>query len=167
MTMIVVKSDRRNDRVLAQLRNTTQATRRALRQTWFELGTALKREANKEILRKPKSGRTYIVLSKSGRKRRHVASAPGETHANLSGDLRRSIGWQVHGTNQLDFGYGVTGGDGSAAARGRKSTHYAAFVEFGTSRMAERPSLNNAIIAVQPRVQGFFDAAFTREVGKK
>lgn len=155
--MITITTDRRSEQTLDFIQRVDGATRRSIRQAWFAFGKALLAEANTEILRKPKSGRTYIVRGPSGRKRRHVASAPGETHANLSGDLRRSLSWKVFGTDQMDFGYGVIPGRDD-------SPEYASFVEFGTSRMAERPSLNNAIQKISPQLQGFFDTAFTEEM---
>lgn len=117
-------------------------TKRALRQAWFEVGRHLTREANREILKGRKTGRVYIFRSPSGRRRRHRASAPGETHANLTGALRKSIGWKMTGARGGDFGYGVAGGS-------RTAPPYAGAIEFGRDdgTIAPRPSLLNAINA--------------------
>jgi hypothetical protein len=90
------------------------------------------KEANNEILHGHKSGVKWPTLP-------NRSSAPGETHANQSGALRRSIGWKVHGSDSLTFGYGA-GGSPSAPP-------YARSVEEGTVKMAARPSLANAIKA--------------------
>jgi hypothetical protein len=156
--VIKVASDRRSERVFAELRNLQGITRRSVRHAWFELGKDLKRTANEEIKRKPKRGRTYVIRTKSGRRRRHVASAPGETHANLGGTLRRSLSWKVHGVESMDFGFGV-----STSAK-NEAPVYSPFVEYGTSRMAERPSLNNAINACQATAEQAFEENMHREL---
>jgi len=134
--MIKMIPDLNNKRVFLQLKTLEKMTERSIRHGFFDLGQDLKRSANKEILRKPKGGRVYIVRSRSsGRRRRHVASAPGETHANMFGDLRRSLGWIVRGASQMEFGYGVD----------RDAPDHAPWVENGTKNMAARPSLKNAV----------------------
>jgi len=122
--------------LIEQLKNKTNI---AIRETWFSLGRDLKHEAEREILRRPKSGRTYIVRTAGGRRRRHTASAPGETHANLSGDLRKSVSWKVHGAHRMDFGYGFSTTDQNRAP------DYDAAIEFGRKdgHIAARPSIEN------------------------
>lgn len=133
MTFQLTRSGDTN-RVLFELENANVLVEKGIRKAWFAVGQDVKRTANAEILRKPKSGRTYVRRDKAGRRRRHIASAPGETHANQSGRLRKSIGWKVNGA-QMRFGYGVT----------REAPEYADWVEFGTKKMEARPSLQNAI----------------------
>ncbi len=156
MSAIKVTSDARNRRVFANIGDIRDETEKSIRRAWFELGKDLKSEANREILRKPKSGRTYFIRTRAGRVRRHVASAPGETHANLTGWLRRSISWKVSGTDEMRFGYGI-----STTAR-NANPEYDAFVERGTRRMAARPSLSNAIDATQRSVPRDFVAEMNR-----
>lgn len=153
---ITVETSAGAKRVFLNIEGIDQLTRQAIRQTWFALGKDMRAEANREILRRPKSGRVYIVRARGGRARRHVASAPGETHANLSGDLRRSISWKVFGTDSMAFGYGVSTTFRNAAPK------YSPFVEFGTSRMAARPSLENAINATQRNAERHFIDAMDR-----
>jgi len=145
--------------VFVRLYGIQEATRRAIRQSWFTVGKDLQAEANHEILKGRKTGRLYSVKGSRGRSRRHRASAPGETHANLSGRLRRSISWKVHGTDSMDFGYGVSTTQSNAAP------DYASFVEFGTSRMDARPSLKNAINATQRSTEQALAGAAAREFG--
>lgn len=117
--------------------------------------SALQKRTNHAILHGKKSGRVYFVRTASGRRKRHRASAPGETHANLTGVLRKSLSWKVHGWERAEFGYGV------ASSTSNVAPFYAPFVEFGTRRMAPRPSLQNAI--EREEVQGHFDRAFDAE----
>ena len=160
MSVMRIQSDRRNEREFIRMRGIEQATRKGIRMGWFDLGRDLKSEADREIKRKPKSGRTYIIRSRSGRRRRHVASAPGETHANLSGRLRRSLSWKVHGSDSMDFGYGVSTTSRNQAPR------YSPWVEFGTVRMEERPSLENAINATQREAEQNFERTIRTEILK-
>jgi len=156
--MIGFKSDRKNTKAYAEIGDIEGGTRRAIRQTWFALGRDLKAEANAEILRKPKSGKIYILRAKkSGRLRRHIASAPGETHANMRGKLRRSLSWVVHGTSSMEFGYGFSTTPRNAAPV------YDQFVEFGTKNMKPRPSLKNAITAVEGRTENHFVKAMIKQ----
>jgi len=150
--MIKVIEDSANRIAYLKLDRGVEFSRRAIRQGFFQLGKDLKKTANDEILRKPKGGHVYIIRGAGGSRRRHVASAPGETHANLSGKLRRSLGWAVQGSQQLEFGYM----DGLIP-------EYAPFVEFGTRRMAARPSLKNAIGTTTRNAEIYFSSALAKE----
>ncbi len=159
MSTLTFKADRpgETEKTFREIGDIEPITNQAIRQMWFGLGRALVKNANREILRKPKGGRTYIIRSASGRRRRHVASAPGETHANMTGSLRKSLGFKIHGSDRMDFGYGVTG---------RETPLYAKWVEFGTTRMARRPSLENAITATQRDAETYFTRAMENKLGK-
>ncbi len=102
------------------------------RQALFFIGRDLRRTARKKILDKPKTGKIYIVR-RGKRTRRHQASAPGEAPANLTGKLRKSVGFKVRGSRQLEFGAGLDG------------VNYAGFLENGTTRMEPRPYLRPSI----------------------
>lgn len=153
---IRVKTNLGAEKTFLNIEGIRRLTRESIRKTWFELGKDMRAEANKEILRTPKSGRVYIIRGRGGRSRRHVAGAPGETHANLTGDLRRSISWKVFGTDSMAFGYGVSTTSRNAAP------DYGPFVEFGTTNMAARPSLANAIDATQRNAELHFTRAMRR-----
>ena len=113
-----------------------KTTPRAIRNALRISGTKLKRSANNAILHEKKRGRIYRVRTGTGRTRRHRSSAPGQSHANITGMLRRSLGWKVRGSKQLEFGYGAD--SDSAPVYGR-------FLEFGTVKMKARPTLKNAL----------------------
>ncbi len=156
MSFITVKSNRsRAAKFFRDLEETELKTRRAIRMMWFDLGDDLLKNAQAEILRKPKGGRVYLIRGRGGRVRRHRASAPGETHANLSGALRKAVSWKVHGNGEMTFGYGLN----------RSSPEYDEFVEFGTRRMDARPSLGNAVDSIQGHAQPRFGERMRREFG--
>jgi len=155
--IIGVEDTLENKRTYAEIANLGKMGRRAIRQAWFRLGIDLRQAASREILRKPKGGRTYWIRIKGGRRRRHVASAPKESHANLRGRLRRSLSWKVHGADSMEFGYGVSTTAVNAMPR------YGKYVEEGTTRMGERPSIGNAVAAVGDRAGRHFVQAFEAE----
>lgn len=133
--MSSVKIDRLSRETVLKINTMGQLTKRQVEFAAWTSARGLKSATSQEILRKPKGGRTYIRRDRLGRRRRHIASAPGETHANMTGRLRRSLSFRVN-SSEIEFGYGVT--DGSAP-------DYAEHVEFGTKRMEARPSLRNGI----------------------
>lgn len=141
-------NDRRNRRAQELLNDPAANIKRSIRQGFFQLGRDLKAEANREILKGKKTGRVYYIRTAGGRKRRHVSSAPGETHANITGEVRRSVGWVVTGSRSLTFGYGVDP-RGPAPERGE-------WLEFGTTRMKARPTLQNAMAATERNAEVYF-----------
>lgn len=124
-------------KILRKIINIHELTRQGAENALWHTADELKRKTSKDILKKPKSGRTYFWFDKAGRRRKHVASAPWETHANFTGALRRSLGYVVRSHSQLEFGYGVEAG--------QEAPDYAHFVEFGTRKMKPRPSIRNNI----------------------
>ncbi len=110
-------------------------TQRGMRHALFEIADDYTRTANFNILKEKKRGRTYLVRTRTGRQKRHRSSAAGQSHANLTGALRRSIGWKVRGSSQLEFGYGATS----------NTTKYARRIELGGGNIKARPSLKIAI----------------------
>lgn len=153
---IDITSSSGSTKVLLDLSKVPGFTEASVRKAWFASGADLKNFASKDILRKPKSGILYTHIDSSGRRRRHRASAPGETHANMTGALRRSLAWKVKGRD-LDFGYGV---------EVIPAPEYADWVEGGTTRMDARPSLQNAITANQRNIEGHFEKFFLMEFGQ-
>lgn len=90
----------------------------------------------KQDMNSPKSGKAYNVnIGRMGRRLRrggriHIASAPGEAPAPITGKLRKSVYFLVQGSNQLRIG---------------ANTSYAKFLEEGTRNMAPRPYLKKNI----------------------
>ena len=147
---------RQNDVVFARIEGLDKLTKRGIRQARFKIGHGLIGAASREILKGPKTGRVYIRLDKSGRRRRHRSSAPGETHANLSGTLRKSLSFQLRGSISMEFGYGVS--------VPKEAPLYAEFVEFGTTKMRARPSLFNAIRSEQGNTLQHFEREIDKEL---
>jgi hypothetical protein len=110
----------------------------------FLVGNMLKQEFIKQVLARPKSGRLYRIAG-----RLHRASAEGETPANLTGNYRKSIGFNVSGWDELEFG---------------NSAYYAGWLENGTARMGARKGLLNSINAIkQNKIGGIIE----KEIGKR
>lgn len=143
-----VIEDPDNFKVYAKLDGVERLTKRATRRGMFKWARDLKSTANAAVLAKDKVGRVYIRRGKGGRKRRHRASAPGQSHASRTGKLRRSIGWRVTGADRLEFGYGVDG---------RETPDYDGFVEFGTFKMKPRPTIQNAIKDTMGNAETYFE----------
>ena len=149
------EGDLNNKKVFRKIETILPRTQKAVMESWFALGRDLKNEVNREILRSPKSGKTYIIRTKDGRARRHVASAPGETHANLSGKLRRSVSWKGHGHSRMDFGYGFSTTSVNQAPIYDAAIEYG--FDFGNNRKIEpRPSIENAVKKVQHNTKNHF-----------
>ncbi len=148
MTVKFIQS-RGNDRIFGRIEGIEKLTRRGLRRGMSRAGQSLIAQANREILKGPKTGIIYIRRIAGGRRRRHQSSAPGQSHANLTGTLRRSLSFQKHGTRALEFGYGVSSG--------KDAPDYAKFVEFGTTKMKARPSLKNALNSQQGNLTQHFE----------
>lgn len=155
---IMVQGGPNNPEVFLELEEMEPRTRRAVRQFWFSMARDMKSASNREILYGRKTGNVYRIKRKDGTFRRHQASAPGEVHANLTGKLRRSLSWQVQGVEHMEFGYGVRADGGGAQA-----PVYAKFVQWGTSRMEARPSLEFGIEAAQGNAQQHLDFGMARE----
>lgn len=155
MTVKLIEG-RENDKVFARIQGVAKLTRRGSRQAMYKIGQGLRREASNEILHGSKTGVVYRIRSRSGRRRRHQSSAPGESHANQSGALRRSLSFQLRGASEIEFGYGVSSG--------REAPDYARFVEFGTARMKSRPSLRNALRAERTNIIQHLEREILEEI---
>lgn len=157
MATIEVRTGKNNELVFKSLLTIDVRATRAVRRGFFNWGKQLKDTANKNILDKAtKTGRIYIRVIKGGARRRHQSSAPGETHANFSGTLRKSLSFKVPASSDtLKFGYGLA----TVIA-----PEYAEWVEFGTTRMEARPSLQNAIKETAGNAERFFNTQLRKEL---
>lgn len=131
---------RGNRHVYIQLQSIDENTRRGIRQGFFKLGSSLVRTASKQILKKDKTGRVYLIRRGKTR-RRHRASAAGQSPANLSGENRRSLGFKIKGAEQMNFG-------------GNKD--YTPHLEEGTRHMEPRPGLGNSVKAEERNSVTYF-----------
>ncbi len=152
--MLDIMDGRQNARVFRQIDEIEERTKRGIRQGFFRLGNDLVRTLSQETLKKNKRGRTYTRRDRIGRRRRHVASAPGQTPANSTGNYRKNAGYQIRGSSQLEFGI-------------RDGAPYGIFLEEGTKKMAPRPGLGNAVKANERNARTDFDSSLDLELNAK
>lgn len=152
--MLSFKGGSGNNRVFIQVDDLDNRTQRGIRQGFFRLGDELVRTLRKQVLEKNKRGRTYIRRDRAGRRRRHIASAPGQTPANRTGNYRKNADYKLRGSKQLEFGI-------------LEGAPYATFLENGTSRMAARPGLGNSVKENQRNARTFFESSIERELNAK
>jgi HK97 gp10 family phage protein len=145
-----LKIDPDSRRAVMKIKGLKRLTKEGVELAAWKSARGLRKATSDEILKKPKGGRVYVTRNAAGRRRRHRASAPGETHANFSGKLRRSSDFKVN-SREIEFGYMDNPPD------------YAEHVEFGTKRMKPRPSLRNGIKGQRRNFQNNFE----REINKK
>ena len=117
------------ERAFQSAGNIAANTRFGIEKAFYFIGKDLIGEFNRQVLAKNKNGNLYIIRRGKVR-RRHIASAPGETPANISGTYRKGIGFKVDGANQLIFG---------------NNAEHAKFLESGTRFMKKRPGLGNTV----------------------
>lgn len=141
-----------NKEVFLSLDNIEDNTRLGIRAGFFRLGRLLRQNLRKEVGKKNKTGRIYAnSRTKTGRKRRHRASAPGQTPAKLSGTYQKNIGFQIKGSESLEFGI-------------RDGADYAKFLEDGTKNMEPRPGIRNTVKDTEKDAQRFFESSIASEL---
>lgn len=119
--MIRVKADPINKKAYIGIDNITRNHKKAIRNASFDIGKKSQNESRKNILTGKKTGRTYKIGGFV-----HRASAPGESPANITGSLAKSVDYDVRGHQQTEFGY---------------KKLYGKFLEDGTVNMERRPNL--------------------------
>lgn len=128
-------------------RGIEERVRQAVAQEVVRQTEEVRNEVIRLILDTPKTGRLY---PRRGGKM-HQASAPGEAPANDYGRLLNSI--------RTD--YDLTTCVGTVTA----STKYAAFLEYGTARMAPRPYMRPALANRRPHIIAGVRAAIRTALG--
>lgn len=129
MPDLMIRPDPRNYRTEINIRDQGLSTNRGIRKGFYLLGKELVKTARAGVMNPPKTGRIYRYKRESGRYKNHQASAPGEYPANETGAYRKSLGFEVRGGRQMEFG---------------SDSEYGAYLEKGTSRMGPRPTLQKA-----------------------
>ncbi|MEM7522565.1 MAG: HK97-gp10 family putative phage morphogenesis protein [Pseudomonadota bacterium] len=117
--MISVSVSKRSEQVLIDLQHAPRLWEEGVTEALHDIGQIASKEARRLIRQGPKTGRVYVR-----RGQRHQASAPGQSPAEDTGRLSRSVGYRVRGSRQLAVG---------------AQASYAAFLERGTRKMAPRP----------------------------
>ena len=127
-----IKLDSASREAIKSIENIGIRTRFGIEKALWRSGKDVQSEFNKQVLAKDKTGRIYTRRIKGGARRRHQASAPGQSPANRTGAYRKSFDFEVRGEHELAVG---------------ATAPYAGFLELGTSRMQARPGLGNSIRA--------------------
>lgn len=125
------------EKIFVSAENIAARTRFGVEKALWRSGKDIQKEFSRQVLAKDKSGRLYIRRTKGGARRRHIASAPGETPANRKGTYRKGFGFSVARADHLTIG---------------DTAPHALWLEVGTSRMKKRPGLSNAIKASERNI---------------
>jgi hypothetical protein len=124
MSIFSIHRNANVSKVKLKLKNLSTLTRTAIRKTFYDVGKTLVADAKREIDTQPKHGRIYKkyfgVKGRLKRPRLHVASAPGEAPAVITGNLRKSIDFTV-GNMSMTFGVDTT----------RFKVKYGKYLEYG------------------------------------
>jgi HK97 gp10 family phage protein len=115
----------------AALRNASKDMVAAVEEAVKNTGVELRSDVVKRIQRGPKTG---IVYQRRGI--RHPSSAPGQAPATDTGRLANSIIFEQVGPVSVTVGSALI---------------YAAYLEYGTTRMAPRPAWRPAVEAMAPK----------------
>lgn len=130
-----IKEGRNNHKILLKLNSIKTLSKDSIRQGFYTVGAIATKQINDDVLKKPRLGRAYNVKG-----RRHIASRQGESFASATGKARRTRGFDVKGSNSLEFGFRKDG-----------ETIYTAILEKGK---LNRPTVKNASDKTTPKVQG-------------
>lgn len=96
--MIDIIPDYKNKKIEFRLKNTTPFMLKAIRTALFEIGAENTQMMKRFIYAPPKTGRIYRYKN-----RWHQASAPGQSPANRSGFLARSISYHVRDYHEVEL----------------------------------------------------------------
>jgi len=154
-------------KVEMRIDNLNQATAKGIRHAFYDIGKDLIATAKKNILKRPRAGRTYIVRTGTGRTIKHTASKPGESPASMTGALWRSLDFEVRGADSMEFGYRESFSANprtGKAPSGRGGVIYGKYLEDGTRRMAARPGLLIAINGNRGNMHERFVTGLKREL---
>jgi len=128
----------------AALRNMSDEVRAEVGKEVLATAVKLRGDVVKSIQRGPAGGRTY---RKYNPRRTHTASAPGQPPMTDTGRLANSIEFDREGD--------LTATVGSKVA-------YAAYLEYGTSRMAARPYFRPAVERIRDQFNDRLEQAIKR-----
>jgi len=157
--MIKVKAGTNNEKTMKFLYQLPVELTKAIRQGFYTSGKQLVADLNKDM-KAPKSGRAYKVYrGVSGKLKKpkiHVASAPSETPAIITGKFRKSVDFAVRGNRTLEFG------------ANQSAPEYAEFLEKGTSKMEAREPFKRTVIKLKDKIKSNIDIQLKKALeGKK
>lgn len=137
----MIKFSQKDSSAFDNLSHMTKTTQNNIESAWYLIGDSVTRLVDKKIISPPKTGRLYRA-KRGSRTISHRASASGESPANLTGALRKSVGSKGQGWQKMEIGAG------SGTAGG--GVQYARRLELGDKPgakpfIAKRPYLSNSI----------------------
>lgn len=135
--------DPKNKTVIFDLDQKSLQSERAARQALYKTAKHIKETTQKKIRTGTRSGIKYKRL-------RRRSSAPGEYPANQSGNLAKSIGFNVLSSFRIEVGARVK---------------YAGYLEDGTGKMAPRPYLSQTQLSSEEIIKNIFIKEFNKEFG--
>lgn len=141
---ITIKIDTKSKAVLVKIDEGVKFVKNGIRQALHKIGVENRRHARKLIRSKEKTGRLYLIHGKV-----HRASAPGESPANLTGQLAKSIGFKANGAYSMEF---------------FAKADYAGYLEDGTSKMARRPFMERTVKDKERDAERYLMEAVDREI---
>lgn len=146
--MIKVKAGSDNEKTMKFLYELPVDLTKAIRQGFYTSGKQLVADLNKDM-KAPKSGRAYKVYrgvsGKLKKPKLHVASAPSETPAIITGKFRKSVDFAVRGNRTLEFG------------ANESAPEYAEFLEKGTSKMQAREPFKRTVLKLKDKIKSNID----------
>lgn len=102
---IKITQDAENRKVFIKLRTIKNDSQEAIRKAFFLIGNDLTRDSRRFIKDPPKTGRIYhLQKTRGGPFVRHQASRRGESPAFFTGNLSKSVNFQVRGSLSMEFG---------------------------------------------------------------
>ena len=148
-----------NHKFNRQFKKQEKAIKRGLRQGAAISGRELVDKLNKDM-KLPKSGRLYKTKKgMSGKELKYIrtyrASSPNQVPAVVSGNFRKSLGFEVQGSSRLVFG---SGKDDIA--------QYAKYLETGTSRMKARKPLQRTAQKMDNQVNKNLNRNIKKQLAK-
>ena len=156
--MIKVRDGSQNQKTLKFLYELPVELTKAIRQSFYTSGKELVADLNKDM-KAPKSGRAYKVYrGVSGELKKpklHIASAPSETPAIITGKFRKSVDFAVRGNRQLEFG------------ANENAPEYAKFLEEGTSKMEAREPFKRTVMKNKDKIKRNIDIKLKQVLGGK
>lgn len=148
--MFSVHIDEESMSVLFKIRRMNHMTKAGVRKAFSKISYDLKAESARLILNTNKNGRFYNI-NVGGVRRLHRASAPGESPAEITGKLRKSVNTSMGGSFSMNFG---------------SNTSYGGYLERGTSRIEPRPYLIRSIKNERRNMVNHFRLSINEQLNK-
>lgn len=166
---MLIRGNANNNKVFMQIANLNNLQSKAIRRAFYDIGKILVKDAQEAIDEKPKTGITYMVrVGRDGKAlqgaRKHIASAPGEAPASITGNLRKSVNFLVQGDSRMEFGVDA----------GRKNVKYGKYLEYGnlvamngrgSKNIAPRPFISRSYKKNQQHMIAMFESSLKRSLG--